>query len=185
MRRLALLGLLLLTGCGARNELMPLETGKTWSYSVTANFKTYTTQVKVARRTGVANVDGYVLSGPMGESRLAWKNDILVAEHLVNTRFEPAIPLVLDTESRVRRTWQGRASGLWGSAQGTAILDQGPGEELIAGRTIKTTKSVLTITTPKSTMRVQTMFQPGGGILTQREWVNGNLVLSLERLSGS
>jgi len=162
-----------------------MEVGRHWSYSVSANFKTYTTDVRCVRRTGVADVEGYVLSGPMGESRLAWKGGQLVADHLVNTRFEPAIPLVVDTEARVRRTWSGQASGLWGHAAGTAVLDQGPGEELIAGRAIKTTKSVLTLTTPKATVRVQTMFQPGGGILTQREWVNGNLVLSLERLSGS
>ena len=185
MRRLALLLPLAVAGCGGGHELMPLALGKTWNYSVNANFKTYNSQIKVTQRTGVADTEGYVLSGPMGESRLAWKDGQLVAEKLINTRFEPAIPLVVETDGKVMRRWQGKAMGLWGTAQGTATLEQAPGQERIGGRVVKTTKTVLTLTLPKSTVRLQTMFQAGGGILTQRQWIDGNLVLSLERLSGT
>lgn len=185
MRRLALLLVLAVAGCGGGHELMPLSLGKKWNYSVNANFKTYTSEVTVTQKTGVADTEGYVLSGPMGESRLAWKDGVLVAEKLINTRFEPAIPLVIETDSKVLRRWEGKAMGLWGTATGKAVLEQAPGQEKIGGRTVKTTKTVLTLTLPKSTVRLQTMFQPGGGILTQRQWIDGNLVLSLERLSGS
>lgn len=182
-----LLGLVLVltvVGCRGKHDLFPMETGKKWTYAVSAGFLNTTAEVRVTRQTGVAGVEGYVLSGPMGESRVAWKNDVLVAERLINARFEPALPMLVDSDQKVRRTWRGKVMGLWGLADATAVLEQGPGEEQIGGRTIKVTKSFLTLTMPKSTIRLQTMFQPGAGIATQRQWTDGNSVLQLERLSG-
>lgn len=184
MRKIALLTLLVLAGCGAEHDLMPMAVGKKWTYTVDANFNSYNTEVRVSQKTGVAGVEGYVLTGPMGESRLAWKGDELVAERLINSRFEPAIPLVVENVSRVKRTWKGQLMGLWGKAEGTATLEQGPAEEQLGGRTVKVTKSVLTVISPNQTIKLQTMFQDGAGIATQRQWINGNLILKIERLSG-
>lgn len=185
MRRLCLLALLLI-GCGGQRDLLPLEVGSRWSYAVSTSFKEYLTEVRVARRSSVAGVEGWVLSGPMGESQIAWKDGVLVGERFANTRFIPAIPLLVDADKRVRRSWAGTAQGLWGKIEGTATLNQAPGEEQIGGQKIKVVKTELTITDGKGrSIRLQTMFQPGAGIASQRQWVNGNLLLKLERISSA
>lgn len=122
----------------------------------------------------------------MGESHVAWKDGVLIADRFSNTYFSPAVPLLVDTEGKVRRSWQGTAQGLWGKLSGTAVLNQGPAEEILGGRKIKVVKTELTITDPKGkTIKLQTMFQPGAGIATQRQWIDGKLLVRLERMSGS
>ena len=184
MKRVWLLGLVL-AGCGGPSDLMPLEVGSRWSYSVNTTFNEYITDIRVVRQAAVGSVQGYVLSGPMGESQIAWNGKVLVGERFANTRFTPPIPLLVDTNERVRRYWTGTAQGGWGKFEGTATLNQAPGEEQMGGQKIKVIKTELVVLNPKGkSIRLQTTFQPGAGIATQRQWLGGDLLVRLERQSG-
>lgn len=191
-RRLSALGplslvlVVFISGCGGPPDLMPLEVGKSWTYSVSTTFKPHLAQIRIPRKTSVAGTDGFVLSGPMGETHLAWKDGVLVADRFSNTYFSPAAPLLVDVEGKVRREWRGSAQGLWGKMDATAVLNQAPAEEILGGRKIKVIKTELTITGSKGkSIKLQTMFQPGAGIATQRQWIDGKLLVRLERMSGS
>lgn len=184
MKRACLLALVLV-GCGGSQELMPLQVGNSWRYSVSAGFKDDLTEVRVVRVSSVAGVEGVVLTGPMGESHLAWKGDTLIAERFSNTTFKPAVPLLVNSDRRTRETWRGKAMGIWGQFEGTGTLNQAPAEEQIGGQRIKGIKTELTILNPKGkNIRLQTMFQPGFGVVSQRQWVGGDQVISIERLGG-
>lgn len=186
MRQLLPVALLFLAGCRGGNDLMPLEVGKRFSYNVSTNFNSYTAEVKVIRRSAVEGLDGFVLHGPTGESFLAWKGDTLIGERFANTRFTPAIPLVVESDKRVRRTWSGKVQGAWGQFDGVATLNQAPSNEIVGGRKVKVVKSELTIDNPKGkSIRLRTLFQPGAGIVAQHQWVGGDLVVGLDWLSGS
>lgn len=177
---------LLLAGCGGGHDLMPLEVGKRFSYNVSTNFNSYPAEIKVVRRAAVAGLDGFVLTGPTGESHVAWKGDVLVGERFANSRFIPPIPLVVDTTERRRQTWIGKVQGSWGQFEGTAVLNQAPSEEVVAGRKTKVTKTELTITNPKGkSIRLRTLFQTGSGIVAQHQWIGGDLLVQLDWLSGS
>lgn len=184
--RYSFLALLLVAGCGGRQELMPLDVGQRFSYQVSTNFNSYTAEVKVVRSAAVAALDGFVLSGPTGESHLAWNRDLLVGERFANTRFNPPIPLLVDTQERVRRSWSGKVQGVWGQFDGEGTLNQAPSEELVGGRKVKVVKTELTILNPKGkNIRLRTLFQPGAGIVAQHQWIGGDLIVGLEWLSGS
>ncbi len=181
-----LLLLPLISGCGGGHDLMPLQVGNHWTYEVSMTFKSYLCEVKVVRQSSVAGEPGFVLSGPMGETQMAWKGDVLVADRFNNTYIKPAVPLLVDTTDRVRRSLPVVAQGIWGKLEGEAVLNQGPGEEIVGGRKIKVVKSELTISSKDGrTIKLRTHFQPGAGIATQLQWVNGELLVRLERVSGS
>lgn len=186
MKCLSLLVMVGLVGCSSQSELMPLKVGDSWRYSVSTGFSEYVAEVKVVREAAVGGLDGFVLSGPMGESSLAWQEDVLIGERFANTRFAPAIPLLIDSRVRLRKTWKGTVQGAWGKFEGTATLNQAPSEEQIAGRRVKVTKVELVVINPKGkSLRLTTLFQAGVGIASQYQWVGGDLIVRIERLSGS
>lgn len=165
---------------------MPLKVGNRWSYQADSMFVDSTTELRVIRETGVAGATGYVLTGPTGEVRMAWKGDVLLLERTSNMMFDPPLPiLVANSNSRVERRTNVKCQGFWGTLQGTAELDQVPWKETIGGQKISVVKSEVVILGAGQRLRLVTTFQPGAGILTQRQWVNGKQVLSLERIGGS
>jgi hypothetical protein len=185
LRRAALIGLIAV-GCGGPPDLMPLEVGKVWKYSVSTGFNEYVSEVRVLRESAVAGLDGFTLLGPTGETTLAWKGDTLIGERFSNTRFVPAIPLAVDSTERVRRSWSGEAMGSWGKFKGTGVLNQAPSDAVIGGQKVKVIKSELVIDNPKGkSIRLQTMYQPGAGIASQHQWYGGDLIVRIERVSGS
>ena len=176
----------LAAGCGAADRnLMPLNVGDSARYAVSADFVRYIGEVKVVRRSAVAGLDGYVLAGPMGESHLAWKGDTLIGDRFSNTRFVPAIPLVVATEDPIQRTWKGTVQGAWGKYEAVATLAQRRVKE-VDGKKIDVVKSELTITSPnRKAIKLVTTFQPGVGIYSQRQWLGGDSIADIERISGS
>jgi hypothetical protein len=183
MRNLSLAIVLVCAGCGRGSDLMPMRVGETFSYDVHSRVQQQISKVTVVRETGVAGVRGFVFSGPMGESRLAWKGDSLLLDRTGNCRFDPPLILLVATSQNVRRTWTGTMSGMWGAETAKAQLDQGMVEEQIGGRRITVAKSFLDVVGERHKVRLQTLFQPGVGIASQKEWVDGELVANLERLS--
>lgn len=174
---------LVLAGCGSGNDLMPMKVGETLSYDVHSRVQQQISKVTITRQTGIAGTQGFVLSGPMGESRLAWKGDLLLLERTGNCRFDPPLPLLVSTSQDVRKIWTGTMSGMWGAESAKAQLDQAMVEEQIGGRKVRVAKSFLDVAGNRHKVRLQTLFQPGVGIASQKEWVDGELVANLERLS--
>lgn len=185
MKKLMVL-LPILAGCGSDRDLMPLKVGNRWSYQADSMFVDSTTELRVVRETGVAETTGYVLSGPTGEIRMAWKDDVLLLERTSNMMFNPPLPiLVANSNSRVERRTNVKCQGFWGTLDGKAELDQIPWKETIGGQKIAVVKSEVVFLGGGHRLRLVTTFQPGAGILTQRQWVDGKQVLSLERIGGS
>ena len=183
MRKLSLVFVSICAGCASGNDLMPMKVGETLSYDVHSRVQQQISKVTISRESGVAGARGYVLSGPMGESRLAWKGDLLLLERTGNCRFEPPLPMLVSTAQDVRKVWSGTMGGMWGTESATAQLDQAMVEEQIGGRKIRVAKSFLEVAGERHKVRLQTLFQPGVGIASQKEWVDGELVANLERLS--
>jgi len=107
-RSVQLLSLALLTqaagtGCSSSRTYFPLEVGKTWTYHVRAGLAITVEDVKVMRRLAVAGTVGYEVGGHLGFSRLAWKNGVLMADSLPNTRFSPPMPMLVPGDFRTVR----------------------------------------------------------------------------------
>lgn len=186
MRRASLLLATLMMGCGdGGNDPMPLKVGKTWKYSVVAGFRESIAEVKVVRSTSVAGHPGFAVSGPTGESFLAWKGSTLISDRLGNARFAPAVPLLVDTSDRVRRKWAGTVSGIFGKLQGEGAMNQAAFSESFSGRKIKGLKSDLVVTLSNgASLRLVTYFEPGHGIVKQRYFYGGNNLVTLEKIGG-
>ena len=184
--RIALVAVVALTGCGATNQsLMPMEVGAKSRYEVQAPFNEFIGEVRVTRRAAIGGNSGFVLSGPTGESHLAWNGETLIAERMSNTRFVPPIPLVVESKDPVRKTWRGRLEGYWGKYEAKATLDQAWIREF-EGEQIQGVKSVLTIESPsRAALKLTTVFQPGVGVAYQRQSTGGDSIVKIGRLSGS
>ncbi|HKU51261.1 MAG TPA: hypothetical protein VJQ25_02245 [Nitrospira sp.] len=186
MKKRLLLLVIAAAGCGAQQDWMPLELGRTSHYSVSTEFGKYITEVKVSRQVSIGSETGVALTGPMGESHIGWKDGVLLVERFPGARFSPPIPMLVDSRDRLRRNWKGTVQGIWGSFQGTATMDQGMVEEEIGGIKASALKSDLTIQNPSGkSIRVQTLFQPGIGIAAQKHWLGGDLMVWIERQSSS
>jgi hypothetical protein len=184
--RLALATVVALTGCGVADQsLMPMEVGARSRYEVQAPFNEFIAEVRILRKSAVGGNDGYVLSGPTGESHLAWDGQTLIAERMSNTRFVPPIPLAVDSKDPIRRKWRGKVEGYWGRYDAEATLDQAWIKEF-EGKQIRGVKAVLTIKNPsKKALKLTTVFQPGVGIAFQRQATGGDSIVKIDRLSGS
>jgi hypothetical protein len=176
----------LLIGCGGGgNDPMPLKIGNAWKYSIVAGFRESIAEVKVVRHTSVAGQPGFAVSGPSGQSFLAWKGDVLISDRLGNARFAPAIPLLVNANERVRRKWSGTVSGAFGRLQGEGAMNQAPFSESFGGRKVIGLKSDLVVSLSNGTsMRLVTYFEPGHGIVKQRYFYGGNNLVTLEKIGG-
>src|SRR5579884_3774900 len=97
---------ILCASCNKGGKEFPLAVGRTWTYMVDSEFGTQRLEeVKVLRQVPVGDVTGYELGGEMGESRLAWKDGVLLAQQLPNATFNPPIPLVVAGADKTRRDW--------------------------------------------------------------------------------
>lgn len=185
MRRAALLLTLLIPlGCARDDALMPLEVGREVSYVVRTGFTSTVEPVRVARRLPVAGVRGAELVGPMGASRLAWREGVLYADSTVNGRFSPPLPLL--AEDGKQRTWHGRLETLGQEQPASAILKHEKETLRLGSRRVATTlaKVVLDLPDSKGTIELDSWYQPGTGLVQQEQRTNGRRVLQLQLLSG-
>lgn len=174
-----------LCACGAGgDDYMPLQTGKTWTYKVQANLNPYVEPIKVNRRISVAGVDGFELTGPLGQSRLAWKDGHLLADRLGSSRFNPPITLLAPSLKRPV-DWKGQVSSLAGREDGKASLTQTSEEITLGGRKYSTLRSRLALETPRHTIELLTWFSAGTGIVRQEQRTDGRQNIAFEILSGS
>lgn len=166
---------------------MPLEVGRSWSYSVRNGFQTYIEPIKVEGRTPVGGANGFVLSGPMGTSAVAWEGERLVASRLANSAFTPPVPIALaDLPARgatLTREWSGtiEAFGVRRSARG--VLRQSRDRLLVGGQRQVVARADLSLRlSDRTQIELSTYFRPGEGSLVQEQRTNRKLVVAIRRL---
>lgn len=181
---LGLVFLLVLGGCSEPDRLMPLGNGHEVTYLVKTGLAARVEPVRVVRNLPVAGVEGAELSGPLGTSRLAWKDGVLVADSLVNGRFSPPLPLL--ATDRKARTWHGRVETLGREQPGSAKLVHDQETLSLGARKVFTTKATLTLDLPQAGGKIEVIswYQSAVGLVQQEQRTNGQLVLQLQLLSG-
>ena len=179
---LLILGMLC-SGCGSDRTEFPLRVGQKWTYSVLTGLYTRVEDVSVAREVSVAGVEGYELAGPLGISRIAWKDGVLVADALANSQFEPELPLLVAGEESARRSWTGTLSAMGSKVAAKAEMVQSTENRQIGGKSVRARKVVITLRGEKNTVELITWYVADVGPLMQEQRTNGRLDVSLEALS--
>ncbi len=158
--------LALATGCGSPTQWMPLETGRSATYQITAGLHQFVEVVTVGKHVPVAGTNGYELTGKMGVRRMGWKGGTLYQSQSPTAMFIPALPLFLGTPSA---SWKGVVR--WGdrsmSGTGATTMSDGTGEAL-AGCKVSTIRLDLN----HHAYRLETVFKPGTGIIDQQQWMD-------------
>ncbi len=142
-------------------------------------------EVKVLRKVPVAGVTGYELGGPMGQSRIAWKDGILVAQQLPNATFNPPIPLLVGGVEKATRDWKGMIGAVGKGTPASATLIQEGDTQSFTGRPIRTTRATLTIIAGSQKIELITWYQKGQGPIKQEQRTNDSLQVLLEAINGS
>ncbi|MBX7133099.1 MAG: hypothetical protein K1X67_10525 [Fimbriimonadaceae bacterium] len=163
---------------------MPLAVGSKWTYSVRAGFLSRVEDLKVLRTISVADVEGYELTGPMGNSRVAWKGGNFLVEDLPGTRLSPALPILIGESDKASRRWSGIAKTLSGAKEATADIVQAKDTVTIGGQTYETRRSEVVLRGLGSPITLTTWFHEGIGMLRQEQRVGDQLVRSMEYLAG-
>ena len=177
------IGLVLASGCSRGPDLMPLEVGRTTTYTITAGLQRYVERVEVVDEIPVLGTTGYELAGPMGKSRIAWKDGVLWAKETANARFSPPIPIAM--KQGKERSWAGEIEMLGQKRKATATLTQTDEKIQLGSRKIDTVLSVLKVDLPKDVFELSSWFQPGFGLVRQEQRNSGNLIVRTELLSVS
>ncbi len=173
-----LLLLPLVVGCSKQPELMPMKIGSQTSYVVRYGLDSKVEPVKVVREVPIAGVTGYELAGPLGVSRLAWKDGVLLAAATTNARFDPPIPLLaVDGKDR---TWSGTVESLGKKQAATATLVHKSEKIELISKKVDTTLSTLTLSLPKGTVELSSWFQSGVGLVQQEQRTGPVVVVRLE-----
>jgi len=182
-RTLLILLPLLLLSCSSGSSLMPSDVGTTWTYKVRTGFGAqHVVDATITKRLSVTGAEGFELSGPLGATRMAWKDGTLWAQNFGNAQAMPALPLL--HEDRRPSEWKGILETAIGKERATARLTHANEKLESAGRTISTTRTQLVIKRPRSTTTLTTWFAEGIGIVRQEQRSDGEFELRLDRVSG-
>lgn len=187
--RLLPLLLLPLLGCGRGDSLMPLDQGRSWTYSFYNGSQTFIEPVEVKGKAAVGSGQGAILTGPMGTSRLGWNGDTLLAARLANAGFSPAIPLIVEVggKGEATRRWNGTIEAFGVKHEAFATMTQARARLARGGVKIDTLKSELVLQArepgrPPTRIEVTTWFRPGVGIVQQEQRTNRRLIVALRLL---
>jgi hypothetical protein len=175
--------MLLVAGCSKQPDLMPLSVGRSVTYVVTHGLEKFVEPVKVVAEVPIMGRTGYELSGPMGVSRLVWKDGVLYASQTSNAVFDPPIPLVA-VDGKMKR-WTGSVHSLEFESDASAELVQKQVKDVQVGtRKVEATLATLTVKMPKGTIELSSWFQPGVGLVQQEQRTGSVLVLRMAMLGG-
>jgi len=176
--------LLLLAGCAPKDDYFPLRVGEHWTYTVKEDkFATRVQQVRVTRRVPTALTNGFELDGPMGISRLAWRDGTLYAEELPSTRIYQPLPLLVSRDPNASLTWSGQVETLGISQPARATLKQKIEPIDIGSKRVDALRADLTISLPNNKIvELDTWYAKGIGPVKQDQRTNGNLDIHVELL---
>lgn len=175
----------MMVGCGGGSSTgyFPLRKGTEWTYRVRSGFDTRIEPMRVVAPIAVSGGEGWKLVGPMGESRLAWREGVLLAEQLPGTRFAPALPL-LRVGTQPGTAWQGFISTDGQTRSASADLVVGQDSVELAGRSRKALRSTVTVQSGPQTLVLDSWFVNGTGLVRQEFRRGGRLVRALDWVAG-
>jgi hypothetical protein len=178
--------LLAAAGCAPKDDYFPLKVGAHWTYTVKQDkFATRVQQVRVTRQVPVAMTTGYELDGPMGISRLAWRNGTLFADELPSTRLYKSLPMLVPKDPLAKLVWSGQVETLGVSVPAHAILSQSLEPVDIGAKRVDALRADLTLSLPNNkTVELNTWYAKGIGLVRQDQRTNGNLDIHVELLGG-
>jgi hypothetical protein len=179
---LAAAAAVVVAGCGQPPDLMPLEAGREMEYVVRSDLDTRVEPVRISREVPVAGAPGFELTGPLGTSRLAWKDGMLLAASTTNARFHPPVPLV--TVDGKARDWRGEIEVRGYTSEAVGRLVQEDVDLDLNGKKVPTRMSTLSVTLPRGEIELISWFQRGVGMVQQEQRTNDRLVLRMEMLGG-
>ncbi|MBW7929290.1 MAG: hypothetical protein H3C58_14635 [Fimbriimonadaceae bacterium] len=162
MKRAWVLGTLVwIAGCAEPPSVFPLREGWSGTYQVTGAFLPQVEDIKVVRRSTVAGEPGWVLGGALGESRLAWKDGVLVAEQLAGTWYAPPLPILRSTSGD--EEWRGVAVTLGKAKAISGTLIQRDEKVEFADKKTPSTHVVLDLAEPGAKIEIQIWYAKGLG----------------------
>lgn len=160
---------------------MPLDEGRSWTYSVRTGFDAAVESLKTVRPVAVAGASGMELIGPLGVSRLAWKNDVLYASETVGARFVPALPLCVPVGKQV--DYHGRMETSSGQTPASATINSIDGAVVKLGaREFRTVRTTVLLKAGTDAVELITWFAPDVGIVQQEQRTNTVLDAQLQLL---
>lgn len=167
-----------------------MKVGKHWTYQVRAGFDRRVAEVRVLRPLTVASVDGFELVGPLGVSRVAWKQGTLVADSTVNAQFSPPIPLLVPSSDLAKdvakqvATWHGRVVVLGKVRPASAILTERTDKVEQGSQKVSAILATLTVTlqNPGSKIELLSWYREGTGLVQQEQRTRGNRIVQLQLL---
>ncbi len=176
--------LFLLSGCSSHDEYFPLALGSHWTYTVKEDkFATRVQELKVTRRVPVAAELGYEVEGPMGQIRLGWRDGILYANELPNTRVFRPIPLLDTRNPTASHQWSGQVESMGIALPATAKLTQKSEPVDIGAKRVDTLRADLAVYLPNNkVIELDSWYAKGIGLVKQDQRTNGNLDIHLEWL---
>ena len=166
MRLLALCPIFLTVSCGSSaHDLFPLAEGNVWNYVVNHDGETAYQELRVVGRTAVGPHKGWLLESDMGDSRLAWDGERLLAGEMAGVRYSPPIPIYAPDGER----WSGVVRTAGTQQEATATIATSNVELNAAGALHQTVKCVLTLDSEDGPVRLTTWFFEGLGIMKQEQ----------------
>lgn len=171
-----------LAGCSAKDDYFPLRVGAHWTLTVKEDkFATRVQEMRVTRQVPVALTMGYELDGPMGISRLAWRDGRLYAGELPSTRIYKPIPLLIPQDPTASVNWSGDVETLGVVKPAKATLKQRIESVDVGSKHVDALRADLTVTMPNNkVVELDTWYAKGIGLVKQDERTNGNLDIHAE-----
>ena len=195
---IAFVPLVFLGACGQGGpSYMPLVDEKEWSYSEMSSFQTNIPTIRVGNKVSVGGVEGRVLTGDLGESRMAWNNKRLEASMLANTMFNPPIALLVEDKIPDKKKsreeefvpvydWTGKFESLGKTRNAKAILSQRRTVIQLSSGDASVVETVLKVqiegVNDEVPLEVRTWFERGVGIVRQEQRTNRMLIVGIDKI---
>jgi hypothetical protein len=170
----------LLAGCGGSSQWMPLQQGKQWKYLVRQAGQVMT--VTVGEPVRVGDLQGRLLTGEGGPSRMAWSGGKLRVSQLSAMRFDPPITLLVPGGD-AEWAYAGECTSRAVSENVHARVAQEKTSLDVGGTKRDTLKVTLTTNFHGRSIELVTWFERGVGIIQQEQRDDGRLVSSMTLLS--
>lgn len=174
-----------LPGCGSRNEAyFPLRQGAEWTYQVRSGFVSRIETVRATKQVPVGGSLGWLLESPVGDSRVAWSGDRLLAAELAGTRFVPPVPMLSFSDRPSSGEWQGLATVAGRTFGGTAKLLQTKARFPLGSKVVTGIHATLRLDVPTGPIEVWSWYVDGIGLVRQEQRDRSGLARSLEYVKG-
>lgn len=140
--------------------------------------------MRVTGRTSVEGVPGFVITGALGSSRMAWKGSTLIASELAGISYSPAIVLADFNSPQAAREWRGQVRAYGLTHQATDALTHTEETFALSGRKLPAIAAQHRLKFGNVTIATKITFVQGLGIASLDEHRDGQFLGSIQYLAG-